>query len=117
MVDCEPIGGTDPADLFHGLSQIGELKVKKIFHVPRLEEIDKELDRGRAIILRYLHAYGGGHYALIIGRTKRYYILVNDSYTKTVKKRSRKTLIKMIREKAVYPGTHMFCVAWSVEPR
>lgn len=119
MVSCETTGmgsGTDPLDLFYGLVQLDELVVKKVLHVPRLKEIDDELDKGRVIIIRYFHAQGG-HYCLIIGRTEKYYIVVNDHQKKTVMKRSRKTMRKMIRERRIYPGVHKFCVAWSIEER
>jgi hypothetical protein len=100
----------------HGLLSTDELRIKEIYHVPRLKEIDKELSKGRAVILRYFHDQGG-HYTLIVGKTKKYYILVNDAWHKTVIKRSRKTMSKMLRGEVVEPGAHRFSVAWSIEAR
>jgi hypothetical protein len=108
--------GTWGGGIDWGLRHTSELAVKKVFHIPTLKELDKEIDKGRALIIRYLDGKGG-HYVLCIGRTNKYYTLVNDTLNKTVTRCSRKMMAKVLRKKEVYPGEQKFSVAWSIEPQ
>lgn len=107
--------GTEPLDFQAGLICTPELEVKAMYHVPNLRDLDRELKMGRAIILRYFHNRGG-HYTLIVGKTKHYYTLVNDGGDSTVIRRSRESMKKFLKGHRIYPGEHRFAVAWSVEP-
>lgn len=61
---------------------------------PKLKEIDKMLDLGFALIFRYYgSANHSGHYTLCIGRTKKYYTMVNNyANRKIVSRYTRKQL-------------------------
>jgi len=97
------------------------LKVKKILHKPKLSEIDKQLNKGRCLIIGYLHPGGRaafGHYIVCVGKTKKYYKVVNEKkYGPALRKMSRKTMYKKLKRTRVEPGVHYFSVIWCLEKK
>lgn len=89
--------GTSDLDLEKALKYF---KVKKKRRIqPSLEDIDKHIDSGGAVILSYFNVYSmpgfkkdSGHFALCIGRTSRTYMMVNDRTNRTKNKRYRDTM-------------------------
>jgi len=95
-------------------------KVKKVLHMPKLKEIDEHIDSGRALVMAYLHKGGraqNGHFMLCVGRTNKYYEVVNGKVRgKALSRISRKTMRKRLTTKRVEAGAFFYPVAWSVEP-
>jgi hypothetical protein len=100
------IDGTNTRDLDRVLRKYIP-NVKRKFQ-SSIKILDKHLDSGGAVVLTYEYIMDDdnseAHCILCIGRTKYYYTLVNDVYTKdgellpnTVSKKSRKSMIKMLR--------------------
>jgi hypothetical protein len=96
------------------------LKVKKLIHMPKLKQLDEHLDSGRALVMAYLHKGGraqNGHFMLCVGRTKKYYDVVNGKVKgKALSRISRKTMRKRLTTKRVEAGAFFYPVAWAVEP-
>jgi len=78
----------------------------------KLSEIDKHLDYGGSLLIRYFWKPNCGHYTLCIGRTPKTYILVNDSGEKTVIRRSRKTMTRMLSTVNYSFGAKEYPVVW-----
>jgi hypothetical protein len=95
-------------------------KVKKVLQVPKLKELDEHIDDGRALVMAYLHKGGraqNGHFMLCVGRTKKYYEVVNGKVDgKALSRISRKTMRKRLTTKRVEAGAFFYPVAWAVEP-
>lgn len=116
MVCCNAVTeGTWCIHVQMGLIELDELDIVGVLHLPRLKDIDRELDKGRAVVLRYFHEQCG-HFVLITERTKKYYTVINDSRKKAVSRKSRKRMSKMLKKKVIDPGSLRFSVAWSIEP-
>lgn len=91
-----PGEGVPQHKIRYALCVTPELSVVQEKYAPNLGWIDKQLADDRAVLLCYYHKKGG-HCALIVDKTENYYVLVNDSWTKTIMKRHRKTVNKMIK--------------------
>lgn len=111
---CTRLRGTDPWILEQTLKRVPELSIQYVLNVPNLRDIDEELKKGRSVLLRYFHSHGG-HYTLIVGRTKKFYVVVNDSPKKAISYRSRKKMKKLINNSVVAAGEFCYAVAWSLE--
>ena len=76
-------------------------KPGRIVKKPNLTYMDKALNKGQAIVLRFFHGpyYSrSGHYVLVVGKTNKTYAVVNlGNYYKTVTRVSRKGMSKMLR--------------------
>lgn len=94
-------------------------KVKKTIHIPKLKQLDKQLNNGRAIVIVYLYKDGraqNGHFMLCVGKTEKYYNVVNDKMNgKALSRISRKTMRKKLTTKRVEAGAFFYPVAWAVE--
>ena len=94
-------------------------KIKKTLHMPKLKELDAQLDKNRAIVIAYLHRGGkcqSGHFMLCIGRTDKYYDVVNGTIKgKALSRISRKTMRKRLNVKRIEAGALFYPVAWSIE--
>lgn len=91
-----PGEGTPTNKIRYALCVTPELAVVHEKYAPSLRWIDKQLANDRAVLLCYYHKRGG-HYALIVDKTEHYYVLVNDSWDKTVMKRHRNTVGRMVK--------------------
>ena len=87
-------GGTTPRHLGEVLMQ----QNIKYSHMPwpTLEIVNKHLDLGDAVLLKYVYGTSNGHYALCIGRTTKYYTVVNMLPGKTISKCHVNTMDKML---------------------
>ena len=78
----------------------------------KLSKIDKHLDYGGSLLIRYFWKPGHGHYTFCIGRTSKTYLLVNDSREKTIIRRSRKTMEKMLSTANYAFGAKEYPIVW-----
>lgn len=107
--------GAGPWSIEKALKAMVIFEVKEIIDTPKLREIDREVDKGRAVVIKYCHGCGG-HYMLCIGRTKRYYKMVNSKLEgPALRRMERKTLSKHLKEKHMTSGALFFPMAWSIE--
>lgn len=101
------------------LRSIENIKVKKRILNPKLFDIDKALNAGCSVILRY-YGYDGheGHYTLCIKKSKKFYTLVNDRnpYVEgpVLSKKSRKKMADCIRRFKFDVGEVSLPVAWII---
>ena len=73
-----------------------------IIYSPKLKDIDDHIDGGGIVAVSYTWKQGsnrGNHTALIVGRTPKYYKVVNYRRNKTVNRISRKRLCRDLRKK------------------
>jgi len=111
-----PYVGVMPTAFDNALDRHKSFSVERIIMTPTMPEIDKCLDHGFAVILRYLHGEDGGHYVLCTGRTKKTYTVVNvSSYKNTVSTVTRKEMKKMLHHTVVFFSEVCFCVAWVIK--
>ena len=113
-------GGTFETQLNNVLVSLAKKKkfsVKGWKNNPTLGDLDKELSQKRVVLLRYFHSEPKkGHYTTIIGRTKQFYILANDSEDRpTITKVSRKTMQKYLATRDIRPGIVYEAVYWPIE--
>lgn len=92
---CDVDVGTGRQNIERAMAKLGINKKRKVF--PKLRDIDAHLDSGGIILLEYFWTEFDGHYALCIGRTKKHYIMVNDSSKKTITKWNRNDLRGIIK--------------------
>jgi len=95
LCKCDADVGTSRQNIERAMKALGIIKKRRVF--PKLKEIDKHLDNGGVILLEYFWDKFYGHYALCIGRTEKHYLIVNDSYEKTVTKWKRNELRIIIK--------------------
>ena len=108
-------GGSFPYDVHHALSCYKSINVCCNYNCKpktELSEIDKHLDDDGSLLIRYFWEPGKGHYTFCIGKTPKTYILVNDSRTKTIIKRSRITMNKMLSTINYAFGVEEYPIVW-----
>jgi len=91
--------GVKPDKLNQVLTDFTPLNIKDRIISPNIDELNKALDEGNSVIIRYLwkkQNKSGGHYILCIGRTDKTYTVVNDNKSKTVSKRTRKVMNRIL---------------------
>lgn len=108
-------GGTTDADFEIALEYF-KIKRKKII-APNIDIIDYHLDLGGAVIISYFNPFkvsdfekNSGHFTLCIGRTRYTYIMVNDKPGKTMTRRTKNTMKKMLSN--VVDGEE--CCVWLI---
>ena len=106
--------GVPPDKLDQVMREFTNLNVGKRISTVKLKQIDQALDNGNAVILRYFWERGnrsGGHYILCVNKSDKTYTVVNDGRkVKTVMKRNRKTMERMLTTKLDGEGP----VAWII---
>ncbi|MFA5024119.1 MAG: C39 family peptidase [Patescibacteria group bacterium] len=76
------------------------LKIKYLYKAkPSIKEIDKHLDDGGSILLVHYYNITRGHYVLCIGKTEKYYTLINDGMNNTITRCHKNTMKKMLHTK------------------
>lgn len=108
-------GGTTDYNIEKAMRVLRIKKKRKIS--PTIEEINKHLDNGGAILIGYWFPVkenntlvkNEGHYTLCIGRTKKQYIMVNDN-NKTIARKKAQTIEKMLK----YRANDHVCWAWLI---
>ena len=107
--------GVHPEILAGRMDAMQELDIRREINKPKLSDLNRELRKGRALILCHPHAYRGGHYILCIGETKHFYKVVNrGSSRKTVSYISKKVMRKMLRRDREMTAGRYHAVAWSI---
>ena len=120
LTNCRSHGrgynGCFPFDINYALLQYKSIKICKVYDGTTwisLSEIDKHLDDGGSVLMRYFWAPGKGHYSICVSRTSKKYTFVNDSREKTVTFRSRKTMRKMLSTtNSTFCGCQEYPVVW-----
>ena len=86
--------GTTDLNLERALKYFNIKKKRKV--QPSLDDIDKHIDSGGAVLISYFNIYSmsgfkkdAGHFALCIGRTSRTYMMINDRTNRTKNRRYR----------------------------
>jgi hypothetical protein len=77
--------GTSDTPIDKLLKQLNGIKATKGRAVTRTSRIDKELDKGKIALIRYMNPYQKyGHIFLCVGKQGRYYVCVNDGGTRAI---------------------------------
>lgn len=98
-----------------------ELKKIVVDHIAvgasiKLKDINKHIDHGGAIIIKYVSEYGG-HYTVCVKRNKRGYFLINDSKEKTISFKSKKTLKNMLGQEVSCLGAFFCATVWFINKK
>jgi ABC-type bacteriocin/lantibiotic exporter with double-glycine peptidase domain len=114
--------GTEPAEMHNLLQRLEGIKITKSVNLPTIEEMNKHLDAGGVVLMRYLHKQGG-HYNVYVGRKKNWYQVVNDfRHGPALRRRHKRTVLKDLRATSADKG-HPYriageiscCSAWFIE--
>ena len=71
--------GTGCIDFHWAADNVAGIKIEDLVVFPNLSDIDNAINNGKAVILRYYADEDhSGHYTLCIGKSKKYYTLVNN---------------------------------------
>lgn len=80
-----------------------------------LKDLDRWIDAGNIVLFCY---YWGknkvGHYALIIGRTDKSYICVNDSNQRVISYNLRSVMKSKLKVKSWHPGAYICSCCWAI---
>jgi hypothetical protein len=114
-IDHVRYGGTDN-EVFNGiLWSIPGVKVEKISYKADLMEIDEHLDKGGIIAVNHLYKKEEyGHYCLVVARTEKAYVLVNEHTNKIYSRVPRKRLHNLLQLDRFNFGTYNCSVAWFI---
>ena len=120
LTDADVGRGVWPWDLDDALMIVPGVRVKKRIESPRLAVLDKHIDGGGAAVVLYLFRDKKeieGHYTLCIGRTKKYYIVVNDKEDGgTITRMARKTMYRGLTLVDKIAGANHYGTIWLIEP-
>jgi len=99
--------GCWPTTLESHLKRAKGLGVEYYINKPTVSQVNKALDQGFCVLMRKLNRREGGHYYLIISRTKQTYMTINHS-GKARHTIRQSILTKELRRRHTYPGSHRF---------
>jgi len=112
---CGPRTGTAPWHLDFALNNTKEVAVKRMMNNPTLSDLNFQLRKDRAVIIRFGHP-GGGHYALCIKETNKFYLTVNYFKNgKAVRYVSKRKMRNDLKRSRLRIGYRDYSVMWAVE--
>ena len=101
--------------IFHAmLVTFSDIDIVKIGYRCKLYDLDRHIDDGGIIAMSYLTT-DCGHYAVIIGRTDKHYLVANAYEDRRVSKMSRKNMRKTLDRDDFCLGTYTTSVQWFIK--
>lgn len=113
MCNCW-LNGTYPVSLHMAMKIVHSQKIGRLHKKPKLSWIDKQLELGRAIVIRFFHDADDerkGHFILLVGQTSKTYQVVGWQQKITTQKIYRHTIATSLRLKREASSS----IAWTIK--